>query len=229
MEHLARHLSSPVQRVIKDAQGPGFVYESVAFATCSHANEVLEVAREELRILSGVLRIARDSPEALSTGAVFKENGADGRDIFLFLSDGVRARCELGEFNVADGNGNVVATPPKPSKVTSISQLASASPAVAKAMRLLAASDYNTWSGLYRLYEVIEADVGGKRQLKETGWGSAKDVERFKRSANSVAVAGDSARHGEETELPPPHPMSLDEANAYLWSLVNSWLASKNV
>lgn len=44
VEHLARHLSSPAQRVIKDAQGAGFVYESVAFATCRHANEVLEVA-----------------------------------------------------------------------------------------------------------------------------------------------------------------------------------------
>lgn len=94
-------------------------------------------------------------------------------------------------------------------------------------MRLLAAPDHKSWVGMYRIHEVIEADVGSERALIKRDWGSEKDLKRFKHSANSVAVAGDSARHGREVEQPPKHPMSVDEAAAYLNYVLQSWLSSK--
>ncbi|WP_458762818.1 hypothetical protein [Cupriavidus basilensis] len=229
LEHLTGHLSSTPRRVARDERGVGFLYESAAFATCNQANEVLVIANEELRVLSGVLKFTRDSPEPLSTGAVFKKNAAGGRDVFVFLEDGLHARCELGEIVVADSNGSVIARPTRPSKTTTIAQLALGDAAVAKVMRLLAAPDCNSWVGMYRIYEVIEADMGGQHTLGKSDWGTPKDLDRFKHSANSVTVAGDSARHGKEKARPPTNPMPLDEADAYIWRLLHSWLSSKGV
>ncbi len=58
-------------------------------------------------------------------------------------------------------------------------------------------------------------------------WCEGSDLKRFKRSANSVTVAGDDARHGKEWQVPPPNPMSLEEASAYVEQLVRRWLESK--
>lgn len=94
-------------------------------------------------------------------------------------------------------------------------------------MRLLGGSDDKTRVGMYRIYEVIEADSGGESALKKRGWGPEQDLKRFKHSANSVSVAGDSARHGKELAQPPKQPMSIDDAASYLNYVVHEWLSSK--
>ncbi len=229
LEHLARHFGSQPVRVVRDERDGAFLYESDAFATCSTSEEVLAIAEKELCALSGVLKLCRGSHEPLRPGAVYKRNAAGGRDIFLHLRDTLQVRVEFGEVTVTvtDSQGNVVTKPPPPPRSIAITRLALADAAVAKAMRLLSAEDSETWVGLYRIYEVVEADVGGELALKKRGWGSAGDLKRFKHSANSVTVAGDAARHGKELTSPPANPMSLEEAAAYVNYVVSAWLAAK--
>lgn len=227
LEHLAHHFTSTPKRIIKDELEASFLYESDAFAACSQPDEILKLANEELSVISGVLKVTRNSPETLRTGAIYKRN-ANGRDIFICIQ-GMGIRAESGELRitVTDNNGNIVTVPTVPPRSVTITQLAAADIGVAKAMRLLAAPDYKTWVGMYRIHEVIEADLGGEHKLKKCSWGSAQDLKRFKRSANSVTVAGDTARHGKEIEQPPANPMSTDEAAAYLNYVLQSWLSSK--
>ncbi|HEY8034028.1 MAG TPA: hypothetical protein VIF37_00375 [Methylobacter sp.] len=215
--------------VVKDDRDGEFLYESIAFATCSTSEEVLAVANEELSVLSGVLKLARDSFEPLRTGAVYRLNPAGGRDVFVRITETLQLRCEVEEITltVTDNQGNVVISPSPPPRAVLIAALAATDIAVAKAMRLLSAADSKSWVGLYRLYEVIEADIGGGHALKKCGWGSARDLKRFKHSANSVTVAGDAARHGKELEVPPTHPMSEGEAVAYVNYVLQAWLAAK--
>ena len=232
LEHLARHFTSHPLRVVKEERDGGFVYESEAFATCGTSEEVLAAAEKELRVLSGVLKLARGSHEPLRAGAVYKRNAAGGRDVFVHVRDTLEIRTEIGDVTVtvADSQGNPVPRPPPPPpRTVAIARLAATDAAVAKAMRLISASDSRSWVGLYRIYEVIEADVGGEPALKKRGWGSAGDLKRFKHSANSVTVAGDSARHGKEVHSPPANPMSAEEAAAYVTYVVSAWLASKGV
>jgi hypothetical protein len=76
LEHLARHFASELARVTKDKDG--FLYESDAFTACDTSAEVLAVAEEELKQLSGVLRL-RGSHESVRTdGTVFSGNSAGG-------------------------------------------------------------------------------------------------------------------------------------------------------
>lgn len=229
LEHLARHFASTPFRVSKDDIDGGFLYASDSFASCQTSEEVLKLANDELGILSGVLKLMRDSPEPLRTCAVYRRNPSGGRDVFVHIQEALQVRAEFGEVTVTviDADGNVIARPAPPPGTATIAQLAASDPSVAKAMRLLAAPDHKSWVGMYRIHEVIEADVGSEHALKKRGWGSAQDLKRFKHSANSVTVAGDSARHGKEIEQPPKHSMSVDEAAAYLNYVLQSWLSSK--
>lgn len=231
LEHLARHFASTPQRVLQDERGGGFLYESDSMAACSKSEDVLKLANQELRVLSGALKVTRDSPESLRAGAVYKRNALGGRDVFVHIHEKLNVRVEVGEalITITDSEGNVVIRPAPPPRTVAIAQLALADSSVAKAMRLLASADHKSWVGMYRLYEVIEVDVGGEQALKKSGWGSACDLKRFKHSANSVKVAGDAARHGKEVSAPPMHPMSCDEAAAYVNHVLQSWLSLKGV
>lgn len=229
LEHLERHFASTSFRVSRNERDGGFLYESDSFAACQTSEDVLKLANDELCVLSGVLKMVRDSPEPLRAGAVYRRNAAGGRDVFLHIQETLHVRAEFGEVTVTttDADGKVITKPAPPPRTVTVAQLAATDTSVAKAMRLLAAPDHKSWVGMYRIHEVIEADVGSESALKKRGWGSAQDLKRFKHSANSVTVAGDSARHGKEVEQPPKYPMSVDEAAAYLNYVLQSWLSSK--
>jgi hypothetical protein len=229
LEHLARHFTTLPMRVTEDEREGGFLYESSAFASCTTSQEVLDVADREFAVLSGVLKLVRESHEPLRSGAVYRRNAAGGRDVFVHIRETLQLRVELGDVTVTvtDSQGNVVTKPSPPPRIILLAQLAASDAAVAKAFRLHADEGSKSWVGLYRIYEVVEADVGGQAALAKRSWGSASDLKRFKHSANSVTVAGDTARHGKEIEKPPKHPMSLDEAAAFVGYVLQAWLASK--
>jgi hypothetical protein len=96
--------------------------------------------------------------------------------------------------------------------------------AVAKALRLRDASDLD-WVDLYRIYEVIQKDVG--HLMHQLGWASRNELNRFTRTANSVAAAGDKARHGVELTVPPRKPISLAHAQELIDRIMRGWLEWK--
>jgi hypothetical protein len=227
LEHLACHFTTTPFLVRADERAPGFLFESIAFTNCITTEEVLKVADEELLVLSGVLRLMRNSPKSLCSGAVYRENAKGGRDSFVFAHEvfQVHVEAHVSGHTVTDNQGNVLSVPPPPPRTISVSKLAWANSAVAKVMRLMAAQESQTWVGLYRIHEVVEAETGGEHALKKKSWGSPKNLKRFKHSANSVTVGGDAARHGKEQDQPPTNPMSIEEAKAYVNYVVQAWIA----
>ena len=229
LEYLANVMNSGLRKVLRE-KTDGYLYESNSFTTCDASSEVEQLAEEELAVLSGILKIERGAREALNYGAVYRQNAAGGRDIFVRVKETLHIRAEVSAMIavVKDAQGNVIPqpVPPLPRSVILL-QLASTSKSIAKVLRLLSATDAMTWVGLYRIHDVIEEDVGGQHKLETQGWCSADDLRRFKHSANSVHVGGDTARHGTERQVPPKNPMTLSEAEAYGKYLVQSWLASK--
>ena len=173
------------RRFVRDSQSPGYLYESGSFQLCARAEEVEQIAETELATLSGILKLERDARDALRCGAVYRSNQTGGRDIFVGIRESGHARAEVGAVvtAVSDSAGNVLASPsPSPPRAEVLLTLSAVDTAVAKSLRLLGTPDVMTWVGLYRLHEVIEADVGGQRTLEKMGWGSAEDLRRFKHS-----------------------------------------------
>lgn len=133
LEHLARHCASTPFRVSKDARDGGFLYESHSLAACQTSEEVLKLAKDELCVLTGVLKMMRDSPEPLRTGAVYRRNTAGGRDVFLHIQETLQVRAEIGEVTVTvtDADGNVIIRPAPPPRTVTIAQLATTDTSVA--------------------------------------------------------------------------------------------------
>lgn len=228
LQYLARHFGSSPIVVARSESDEAYVLRLDTFGACKASAEVLELAERQLVILSGILKLVRNSTESLKAGAVFRRRNG-GRDVFVHVRDTIKVHIEMGEpvMTVTDAEGNVVSKPEVQAPAVRTAAISARDAAVAKAMRLLAAADAGTWVGLYRIYEVIESDVGGQAVLGQKPWGSETDQDRFKHSANSVTVAGDHARHGKEYRQPPKDPMTLEEAGAYVDGVLKGWIASK--
>lgn len=230
LAYLARYFQTPDLTVFQDERDGRFLLSSDGFAAFNSPEAVTARAQERLVVLSGALQITRQSPIAARAVGVF-ELYADGRRVHhVTLTASVHVRVEAeAEIMTRDADGKILHRQTPPPRIVLIDALARTDESVAKAMRLLVADDAKNWVGLYRLHEVIEADVGGEHSMRKHGWTTESELKRFKHSANSVTVAGDSARHGKEVQHPPARPMTLGEAAAYVNYVMHVWLAAKGV
>lgn len=229
LAYLARRFKASPVVVVKRDDADGYALRLDEFENCPDSVSVLAAAERQLVLLTGALMLERHAVDPLTAGAVYRKHPGGGKDVFVFVRDTLRVRMEMGDpvVTVTDADGRVVPQPVAEPRSVRVMRLCTTDAAVEKAMRLVAATDVRSWVGLYRLYEVIEADVGGENALVQRGWSSSRGASRFKHSANSVEVAGDGARHGKEPTDPPAKPMTLDEADLFVRDLLAKWLASK--
>ena len=70
-------------------------------------------------------------------------------------------------------------------------------------------------------------DVGGRHEIVNKGCETNDNIRNFKHTSQSVSAVGDDARHGVEVEQPPPNPMPLEEAEAFIEGLLAEWVRAK--
>lgn len=78
-----------------------------------------------------------------------------------------------------------------------------------------------TWSELYLVFELVEANIGGG--MYSEGWISKADANRFRRTANSYTALGKAARHGKDTAQPPSTLLTHCAATDLMRNLVVRW------
>ncbi len=71
--------------------------------------------------------------------------------------------------------------------------------------------------------DLIQDDIGGVMRDLASG----NQLTRFYRSINHPDVFGEQARHIISQQEPPPMPMSMDEARAFIRDLAARWLEDK--
>ncbi len=203
----------------------GFILTCEGFSNLDSARAVAEHAKQVVAMLAGSARLLLGGRASITVGAVYRVRDDGKRDTFILTEPG---RFELRGMPVttvvskSDGTQEVH-RPADP--IRAWVALAKADGAVAKALRLRD-DDSRGWVELYRLYEVIESDIG-RPVIVANGWVSDRDIGRFKHTANSVEAAGDEARHGKEETDPPARPLSLAEARTLIDRLLSGWLAFK--
>jgi hypothetical protein len=79
-----------------------------------------------------------------------------------------------------------------------------------------------TWSELYLLFELVQADVGN--QMVDRGWISRADADLFTHTANSYSTLRSDGRHGKDRGEPPAQPMLNGVAAKVICGLVLAWL-----
>lgn len=188
---------------------------------------VAEKANEILAALSGTTRLILGGHTSMSVGGIYRLRDDGGRDYILNAEPGThRIRGFAPTIIMKRSNGTEEIRRPADG-ILSLLVLATTDNAVAKALRLRN-EDSIGWVGLYRIYEVIESNMG-RSAILANGWATDADIRLFKHTANSVAAAGDQARHGKETGTPPAKPLTLSEARTLVDTLLRAWLAYKAI
>lgn len=203
-----------------------YVLEAEAFAELESAQAVTQEAEKILTALSGSARLVLGSHTSLSAGAVYRVKEDGSRDIFVSLKPAtMRIRAMPLTATVTRANSTKeVRHPADP--IAKWLPLATTDEAVAKVLRLRN-SDELGWVDLYRVYEVIEDNIGSST-IVANGWATKRSIERFTRTANSVTAAGDKARHGRERSQPPRNPVRLSEARELVDQILKGWLEYKS-
>ncbi len=201
-----------------------YVLWASEFKALDSAGAVGSRAIEIVSTLSGSARLALGARTSIGVGAVYRVRPDGERDITVFPEPAVihlRALPVTVVHTRPDGTAEVQGPADAISRWLPV---ASKDPNIAWALRLRNVGTLD-WVDLYRLYGVIEGDMGAR--IYELGWASRNELERFARTANSVSAAGDRARHGKERTSPPRKPMDLSAARELVDRLMRAWLEWK--
>jgi len=230
LEYLATIFEAPPLVISLQHDGSGYrLYHKNFDSIIDRGNsaEVFARANAIAEMLSGILVYERQSDMPLSIGAVYAHD-ANGVAHTIIQVKGAKLRITGGSVVMSVGPVNDgEPAPPLPPFAVRLWQLAQSDKATARVLAYLNAGDMATWSGLYRIFEVVREDVGSEDAIERLGWASRRQIERFRRSANSPTASGLSARHAKEPTQPPPNPMSPHEAEAFVRGLLDAWFQSK--
>lgn len=222
LKELSKSLIDDELRVV-EKKGQYFL-ESNRFEDLTNSEEVASLAADILKVLTGAVRLSLGGRTPLHVANTARVRPDGARDVFVTLSDSIHVRATIGvEITRSDGKKEVI----HPAhSVPGWIKLGLTDQNIAKALRLLGTDEHN-WVSLYRLYEVIEEDVGDLRKIVNNGWATNTSIKRFKHTANSPGAVGDDSRHGKESTTPPSDPMDIGEARALVEVILHNWLRSK--
>lgn len=223
LQELLRIKSLPDIQVVEE-DGRFYLTGSV-FNSFIEARDVLNHARQTLRIINGIAQLEIQNWENVEVIGVARNEDNGTRTQFLF-PEAIRGRARMSGHLTVSGPDGVPKSAAQKHALESFLEIAGKDSEVEKALRIYGSREHS-WSNLYIIYEIIEADVGGKTQIIKRGWATSNKITLFKRTANSVTAAGDDARHGKETEQPPPTPMQLFQANELIERMLKEWLRTK--
>ena len=181
--------------------------------------DVYVAAADVVVRLNGAARVGIGLLSPIVTTVVY-ETEADGKKHMWDYAGRVPIRLPID----ADATKAAAAAARNPTKLLYEASLSNS--ALASALRVLAIG-FVDWVMLYRLYEIIERDMGGQSSVIDQGWITRADLRRFKHTANTPSVAGPLARHGVDRAVPPRAPMSLGDAQALVGHIFQLWAAMK--
>ena len=136
----------------------------------------------------------------------------------MLLQGAIEARGHVNAVGVSTTGGESPLSPPtsQPDKALAA---AAADSNLKKALHLYGRRP-RTFVSLYKIFELHQ------QHPQHDSWSSKNQRRRFTHSANSPGVHGDDARHAVDKTLPPPNPMSLKEAEAWIAGILTRWVAT---
>ena len=222
LEDLSKALSSSELSIIKEEQN--FALKSTGFNSLNDAKDVKNKASEIVALVNGAARLDLGMRKPLSVAHVVKVKDNGTRVFFVEVSATITAHSHVTASVVgADGAIQEVR---QESPILSWVAAAQRDENVGKVLRLFGLGHHD-WVNLYRIYEVVENDIGGISNIVRKGWATEKSIKRFKHTANSPGVIGDESRHGKQTSKLPKAPMALSEAKSLVETILHNWLRMK--
>ncbi len=224
LEELSNHFSSDDLNVRRDEDGRHYLRSS-DFSSMTDPSPVRERALKKLDRMNGVTKFLSGSSYRPITLDVITEIDVDGNrlnHIMLAAASGGRSRV-TANLSVGDQDDaeDLARTPT--TEAESLVSLADRDNGVADALRFYERGD---WINLYKAWEVVSDAAGGTHAVVNKGWADEDERRRFTGTVQSRAELGDEARHASERFKAPKHAMSLEEAQGFLRSVIQAWVAT---
>jgi hypothetical protein len=221
LEELCDHFTSADRNVKKEEDGYYYLRSS-DFDQMSEPDAVSERAQDLMERINGAAKLLSGvSYRPVEFDVVIRVDDDGKRHHHMTLSSTIEMRSRVtGKLTVGE-TGETMDVLRPPSGVDSLVNLADQNAKVADALRFYARSD---WFNLYKAWEVVRDAAGGETELIKKGWATKAQRRRFTGTAQSRAELGDEARHAREKVQPPKNPMSLEEAQAFVRSVIEAWV-----
>jgi hypothetical protein len=221
LEELAKVCTSDDLRIEQREQG--FILKTTEFDSLTESEEVLSRSKDLLTSINGGARILLGSRELIRVGSIHRINEKGGTDTYIH-PDPIELKLRvMAVTTIVHSNGTrEIHYPAGP--IPRWASLAKKDVNVARVLRLHGTS--TDWTDLYRIYEIIQNDLGGEKELLAKDWVTRKAVVKFRHTANSPSASGDKSRHG-VGESGPADPMTLSEANSIIEGIIYNWLRYK--
>jgi hypothetical protein len=177
-------------------------------------------AEEQIELINGVGRLLSAAFRPLSLAD--KLFGVDAAGTVLHTVVAVNpAEMRVKASSVRVVLGGKVQPDPREAVASPLLRAASLSPRARDALTIVGRPTL-TWSELYLLFELVQADVGG--QMFDLGWISRGDANLFTHTANSYSTLRSDGRHGKDRGEPPAQSMPHGAATSLVRGLVLAWL-----
>jgi len=220
LEELLKVFNSPEICIQKDHDA--FVLKSKDFADLISDDQVREHTTEILISLNGAAKLALGSCSPIKIEHISKIRDDGTRHVYISATSSIMSSVTCS-ITIIHRDGTIEEDCPA-APVIHWMALSKRDEHVKRALHLIE-NDFETWDGLYKVYEVIQEDVGN---IPEKGWCTEAELKRFKQTANSPEALGVDARHGKMIPAP-PDPMSLSSAESFIRRLMSAWLKEKKV
>ena len=208
----------PCGQVFATADADGTYVAGELLEACSDSASVYQSAETLLDEMHAVICLLDPGIRRPTIGVVLREDDTGKRTGTVYASATIGGRTKVRATLSVDGAAN---TPQAETQAQLLLKAAQASRHLRIALSLLA-MPHVSWPHLYRALEEIEVSLAKK--VHDAGICSSNERERFTRSANSGEVAGKDARHRIGKFDPPPQPITLRDAQAFVRLCLNATL-----
>lgn len=220
LEELSDHFHSPERNVTKD-EDDHYYLSSTDFDSMADDQAVHERALELVELMNRAAKFrAGESFRAVEFDGVSCVDEEGNRHRIVYSSAKMEGRSRISARPTVIRAGTSTNTLSPPSEAESMATIAERDDRVADALRYFAKGDY---PNLYKAWEVVGEAVNSEHNIIKKGWATKKTKDRFTRTAQSRKVLGDEARHAIDKQDPPKNPMPLDEARAFVKSVMEAW------
>lgn len=214
--YLSKLLDSPELRVIEDHGS--YYLSSSHFDAMLDDDDVYFCAKVHLQSIKEVATVCFGEIVYIKSNVVVKIDEDGKRHRYVGISSNIN--CGEGA-DMSINCGQEEHFVQESIKFKNWMTLQKQSDKVVKVLHILNSYEHN-WVNLYKVYEIIEGEVGSK--ITKDGWASKEKIKSFTRTTQSPGAIGDDARHGIDRCDPPKNPMSLPEAQSLIISIVRKWL-----
>jgi hypothetical protein len=218
IEILQSQLRTIDWKIIKETDG--YYLTSEFLCLSENVSEIVSKGKQIIDLLNGALSLHHRNHKRINTDSIVQIDEKGNRSVSVIIDKIIEVRLRVNPVVIRNG---VIIEEENPSQIEDWIAIAQKHESVRDVLHFFAEI---TWWNLYKIYEIINDDIGGKNRIYKLG--SKSKIRLFTQAAQSRELLGDHARHASKKKYPAPKTsMTIEEAYNLIKSLFENWIKLK--